>query len=715
MAVIGKIRQRSGLLIFLIGASIVGFLVMDATNSQFSVLKGRKDSIGKVNGEKITYNEFTKKYEENVKTTEDQMRGQQAMTDEQRNNIRTQTWNQMVNDIIFNKIYDKLGINVTADEMNELATGVNASPYIQQNGQFRNPQTGQFDPSLVRMYLSRLDQDPEGVEPGTVRRQWLNFETMLKQGQFQAKYGNLISKSFYVPGWMGEMTYNDQNRLVDFKYVQLPYTEVNDADVKVTDDDIKKFVDEHAARYKQDEETRKIDYVTFDIAASSGDSAKTVQYLAEKRADFASGKTPSGDSVFVKLYSETPFDAAYYEKDKVMAPASVKDSFFTVKVGSIVGPYIDNGSFKLAKISDRKLISDSVHVRDIAFSFAGITSQEQANVIFKQIDSIYKAIDSLHADFGQMAFNYSSDQASKMKGGDLGWVKRGEKEKAYNDLIFFHAQKGKVYKVPNQTENAIHLVQVIEDKPTVSAVLVSYLSKEIQPTPETERNIYSNATNFAADNQSDVKFKAAGQKLNMKTVNAVKKDAFDIAGLGSARDLIKWVYGAKKGDVSPVYTVEKKHVVALLEVIRPKGLPEIDALRDIVKPEVIRDKKFEILSKKVTDAKAANIDDLAAKLAKSVAEADKVSFARPALAEGAFEPKVVATALVTAVGKLSQPVKGNGGVYVTQTIAIQEPVKSTDYTMYTYQLKQQLQNKARFAQDVEKKLASIDDNRFDFF
>ena len=711
MAVIGKIRQRSGLLIFLIGASIVGFLVMDATNSQGSVLKGRKDTVGKVNGEKITYNDFTKKFEDNVKLTEDQMRGQ-PMVDEQRNGIRTQTWNEMVNDIIFNKIYSQLGINVTADEMNELATGENASPVLKRDAQFRNPQTGQFDPGQVRLYLSRLDQDPEGVEPGTVRKQWLKFENILKQGQFQEKYSNLVSKGLYVPSWVGEMTYNDQNRLVDFKYVQLPFSDVNDADVKVSDDDLKKFINEHAARFKQDEESRKIDYVTFDIAASSGDSAKTAQYLQDKRADFAAGKTASDDSIFVKLYSETPFDAAYYEKDKVLS--QVKDSLFEVKIGAIVGPYVDGGSYKLAKVSDRKLISDSVRVRDITFSFAGITSQDQANVIFKKIDSIFKAIDSLHGDFAQFAATFSSDPASRSRGGDLGWIKQNEKEKMYNDLIFFHAQKGKLYKVPAQTENAIHIVQVVEDRPSKPAVLVSYLTKEIMPTPETERNIYSTATNFAADNQSETKFKASGEKLQIKAVNDVKKDAFEISGLGSARDLVKWVYSAKKGDVSPVYTVGKKHVVALLETIRTKGLPDVDAVRDQVKAEVVKEKKFEILSKKVADAKAANIDDLAAKLSKPAAEADKVSFGRPAL-NGAFEPKVVATALVTGAGKLSQPVKGNGGVYVTQTIAVQEPVKTTDYSMYTYQLKQQLQGKSRYAQEVEKKLAKIDDNRFDFF
>lgn len=709
MAVIGKIRQRSGLLIFLIGASIVGFLIMDATNSQFSVLKGRKDAVGKVNGEKISYNDFTKKYEENVKGMEDQMRGQ-PVGDDQRNYIRTQTWNEMVNDIIFNKIYDKLGINVTPEEMNELATGENASPYIKQ--QFKNPQTGQFDPNVVRNFLGHLDQDPEGVEPGTTRKQWLNFETMLKKNQFQQKYDNLISKGLYVPTWLAEMNYNDQARAVDFKYVQLPYSEVNDADLKISDDDLKKYLSEHEARFKQDEETRKIEYVAFDIVPSAIDSQKTEQWLADKKAEFEKAEKPSDDSVFAKLYSETPFDNVFYEKDKLVSP--MKDSFFLQKERTVVGPYLDGKYYKLAKISARKMISDSVHVRDIRFSFQGITSQDAANVKFMLIDSIFKQIDSLKGNFAAFAAAYSDDEASKMKGGDLGWIKQGEKDKAINDLIFYRAQKGKLYRIPSQSENAIHLIQVVDDKPSKLAAQVTYITKEIIPSPETEKNIYGNASAFAADNQTEAKFKASGEKLHVKTVNAIRKDAYNLEGLGNARDVIKWVFNGKKGDVSPVYTVDKKHVVAIIADVRAKGLPDLDAVRDVVKAEVTKAKKFDLLAKKVNDAKASNVDDLAAKLGRTASEAQHVTFVNPSV-NGSYEPKVAASALASTVGKLSQPIQGNAGVYVVQTTALQEPAKASDYSMYAFQAKQQLGSKARYAQEVQKKLASIDDNRFDFF
>jgi peptidyl-prolyl cis-trans isomerase D len=711
MAVIGKIRQRSGLLIFLIGLSIVGFLIMDATNSQGSMLRGRKDTVGKINGQKITYTDFNKKYEENLKGAEEQMRGQ-PMGDDQRNYLRTQTWTEMVNDVIFQDVYEKLGINVTPDEMGELATGENASPYIRNDQQFKDPQTGQFDPARVRLYVSQLDQPREGVEPGLIRSQWLRFEKLLKQNQFQAKYNNLITKGLYVPTWMAEMTGNDQSSYVDFNYVILPWGDINDADVKVSDDDIKKYVSDHAAKFKVDEETRKFQYVAFPIVPSAEDTAAAIRSLEEKRADFAKGEKASDDSLFVKIYSETPFDEVYYDKDKIFSP--VKDSFFTLPVKATVGPYVDGNFVKIAKISDRKMISDSVRVREIVIGFAGVKTQEDANVKFKLIDSLVRAIDTLHEDFGALAATYSEDPASKLNGGNLGWVKQGAKEKYYNDLIFFRAQKGKTYRIPSQQENAIHLVQVVEDKPTKAGVLVTYFTKEIIPSPETERTIYGNAATFAGENQTQAKFTEAGKKLNAKTIESIKKDDFSVQGLGTSRELVKWVFNSSKGSVSSIFTVDKNHVVAMVEQVRAAGLPDVDAVRDAVKPEVIREKKFELLAKKLVDAKGSSAEELASKLGKPVMNASHVSFASPALSNG-YEPKVVATAFATAKGKLSAPVKGSEGAYVVQTLNIQEPAKLSDYSTYQYQMQQQLQGKSRYASEVQKKLAKVEDNRFDFF
>ena len=697
-------------MIGLIGLSIVGFLIMDVTQSQTSVFAGgRKDSIGKVNGEEIKYNDFEKSYEENVKSQEEQMRGQ-PLSDDMKNYMRGATWEQLVNDAIFKDVYEKLGINVTGEEMSELATGENAHPYIVQN--FSNPQTGQFDPQQVRLFLQNLDKDQPGAEPGTTRKQWTRFEEGIKKDRFQSKYNALVSKGMYVPTWQSEMAYNDQNRAVDFKYVQLAYTDVADADVKVTDEDLQKYINDHPAQFKSDEETRKIQYVTFDITASSADSAAIVSELEAKRAEFAQGTSVSDDSLFVKIYSETPFSDVYYTADQLTA--SVKDSFFQKPIKTIVGPYLDGGSFKLAKISDRKAISDSVRVRDIAISFANV-SQEQGPAKFQLVDSIFKAIDSLGGDFAAFAATFSDDAMSKMNGGNLGWVKQNEKEKYYNDMIFYRAQKGKTYKVPTMNDNTLHIIQVVEDKPSKTGVLVTYLSRQIVPSAETEKEIYGRATAFAADNQSADKFKENGKKQNVKTVNELKADAFNVQGLqGNARDLVKWAFKAEKNAVSTIVTVGNKHVVALLEDVQPKGLASVDSKREQLKAIVTREKKAEILAKKITEAGAANVDALAAKLGKPALQADKATFANPSIV-GGYEPKVVATALGLAAGKLSAPVQGNAGVYAVQTIAVTEPAKVSDYTMYAMQLNQQLNGKVRNVGEAQKKLAKIEDNRFDFY
>lgn len=711
MAVIGKIRQRSGLLILIIGISIVGFLVMDATNQQFGVLKGMQDAVGKVNGQKITSQEFDRKYQENVKNAEDQMQGQ-PLDESQNNSIRQQTWDEMVNDVIFEKVYKSLGIGVTKEEVREFTLGENLHPYVRQS--FGGP-NGQVDIAQLTAITQNLDKDQPGEEPGTRKRQWLKFEGAMKKAQYQQKYNNLITKGLYVPAWMAEMAYLDQTRTVDFKYVSLNYSDVNDADIKVTDEELKEYLNNHRAKFKSDVETRKLQYVAFNVVASSTDSAAIVSELEAKRAEFTQGTTLADDSLFVKINSETPFDDVYYEKDQMTSV--VTDSFFALNKGTVIGPYVENGSFRLAKITDRKVISDSSRVREIVFSFAQIQpGSPEAVAKYKLMDSIQSLIDSLGADFGLMAAQFSEDPASKVAGGNIGWVKKGQKGKMYNDILFYRAVKGKTYRAL-EGGDAVHLFQVIEDKPGKTGVLVSYLSREIVPSSETDRAIFSNATLFVSDNQNEAKFREAAKKYNAKTVSNLRDESFDVEGLGAAREIVKWAFKAKKGDISSVFSVNKgrTYVVALLEQIREKGVPDLDAVRDNIKPLVVQEKKFELLSKRIADAKAGSIDDLATKLGKPVLQAERSSFSNPSLNAGSYEQVVVATALGTAAGKQSAPVKGNSGVFVVQTIAVQVPPKQTDYSPFATQPQMQAQSKARYAQQTQKKLADVQDTRSFFF
>jgi peptidyl-prolyl cis-trans isomerase D len=712
MAIIGKLRERSGIIIGAIAVSILGFLIMDATNNQFGVLKGRQTNVGAIDGEKVDYNEFMKKYEDNQKNAEEQMRGRGGLTDEQRNYIRQQTWDDYVNTILMGKAYDKSGVAVTDDEMVELTTGANAHPYIRQS--FTNPQTQQFEPQFVKMFIQNLDNDDKGTEPGTKRKQWNNLEKEIKKNQLTQKYAALVAKGLNTPSWMAERTYEDANRSADFKYLALPYSDLNEADIKYTDNDLNNYLKAHPARFEQKEETRKIQFAAFDIVASSADSAAVLKSLAEKLEEFTKGTKSTDDSVFVRVYSETPFDNSYFKKEQ-LAGSPIADSLFNLPVKSVIGPFVDGGQYKYAKIVNRKLLSDSVRVRDISFSFDNVKSQEEAMVKRKLFDSVFTQIDSFKQDFGQMAAMFSDDQQTKVLGGDKGWVKFGQMDKPYNDAIFFHASKGEVIKTV--AGNSLHIVQVIDDRPTTAGVEVAYYSKSILPSPETERAIYAAASKFASDHSTEAKFKeAAKTNTAIKTVEAVKKDDFSVFGINNARDLVRWVFNAKKGDVSGIIAADKKHLVAYIDGIRAKGTPELDGVKEQVKAFYVKDKKAELLAKKITDAKASSIEELASKLGKQPGFAEKATFANPVLSGSGYEPNVVAAGVYAKQNKMTAPIEGNAGVYVLEKVAGVDPPKATDLSMYKAQLRQQTSGKAsRGVFEAFKKLAKIEDNRFDFF
>jgi parvulin-like peptidyl-prolyl isomerase len=716
MAVIGSIRKRSGLLVGAIALSIFLFLLGDAVNNQFSVLgKSRSNDAGSVNGQNISYQDYSNQVNENVKNMEAQYK--MSVGDQQRNAVSQQTWDDLVNKIVMEDASAKTGVVVSDDEMVSLTTTENASPMIKQ------PFGGErFNPMYVKQFLANIDIDEKGQEPGYKRKAWNQLVKEVKKGQLQNKYAVLVAKGVgNVPNWMAENLYYEANKSADFKYVELPYSEVNDNDIKYTDADLKDYLGKNAAKFTAPDETRVIRYVAFDITPSSVDSATALKGLTDKLDEFKKGEKKSDDSLFVKLYSETSFDDLYRTKDQ-LAGSSIADSLFGSKVGTVIGPYVEGNTYKFAKVSARKMMSDSVKVKEIVFSFANVKTEAEQKTRLALIDSLYKAIDSLHADFGTIAAQYSDDPASKLAGGVVGWVKFADPQydEYYKSIVFHNGEPGKAYKYLDANNNLIKFVEIAEEKPSKAGIKVAYFTRSIIPSQETENEIYSHVTQFVSTTSTEDKFLAyiKSHEKDVKTAVNITKGSYDVMGLGSARSLVKWVYSAKRGDVSPIISLgsstnDRKHIIAYLESVTGKGTPDLESVKSAVKSAYLQDKKYELLAKKITDAKASNIDDLAAKLGKAAIEADKVTFLNTNLPTG-NEPAVAATGVALAQGKMSGPVKGNGGVFVVQKINGVDPPKPTDLTQQAMMLKQNSYMKARAASEALKKLAKIDDNRLNF-
>lgn len=715
MAIIGSIRKHPGLLVGAIAFSIVLFLIGGAVNDQWSVLgKGRKTDAGTVNGQNVPYQEYSNQVSEEVKAMETQYKT--SLGDQQRNAVNQQTWDDIVGKIVMTDACAKTGLAVSDDEMVALTTTENAHPIIRQNfGAER------FNPMYVKQFLQNIGVDEKGQEPGFKRKIWNQLEKEIKKSQLESKYMILVAKGVgNTPAWMAEDLYYETNKTADFKYVFLPYSEVNDNQIKYTDNDLKEYLSKNSAKFTTSEETRNIRYKAFSIVASPVDSAAILKTLTEKMDEFKKGQNKSDDSLFVKLYSETPFNDLYKTKDQLSA-SPIGDSVFNLPLKSVVGPFVEGDMYKFAKVSARKMMSDSVKVKEIVFSFGNVKTQEDNKARIALTDSLFKAIDSLHADFGTIAAAYSDDPASKGNGGVVGWVHQAnpQLDEYYKDMLFHNGEVGKTYRYADEKNMVIKFFQIAQESPGKPAVKIAYFTRTILPSQETENNIYSTVNQFVSTNSSEDKFKTymSAHPQEVKTAVNIKKGSYDVMGVGSARTLVKWAFEAKRGDISPIISLgasnDRKHIIAYLESVTGKGVPDLESVRERVKFLYLQDKKYELLAKKINDAKAGNIDALAAKLGKTITEAEKVTFQRGSLPTG-NEPAVAATAIYLAQGKLSTPVKGNTGVYVVQKTNGIDPPKPIDLTLQIMMLRQASYVKARAAVEALKKLAKIDDNRLNF-
>ena len=699
MAVIMKIRNRFGAVIIgLIALAIVSFLLMDALNSNSNLLGGGPtDTVGKVDGQEISIQAFEKRYQEGLENYKTQT--QQSTIDEQTSlALRDQTWTQMLNETLMAKEYEKLGVVVTSDELYDMIQGANPHPQVVQA--FSDPNTRQFDANQVVMFLQNMDNDTTGE----TRERWLNFEKFLKEDRLRNKYNALVKKGLYVPTWLAKEDYEGKNANASFDFIFLPYSDLKDEEVKVSDDDIKNYINNNKGKFKQ-EESRSIEFVTYNVLPSATDTSKALSWLENQLNNFQNAES---DSIFIKLYSDKPFDEKYLSTEELVS--SVSDTFFTVEASTIVGPYFEEGYFVAAKLIDRKLISDSLEARHILLV---PTTQEEIEILRTRADSLKEAVEG-GADFTALAAQFSKDQNTALSGGSWGVVKLGEKFININNDLFYKHKQGDVFVTPSN--EGFHVIQITNAKPTKEAVKVAFLARQINASQETQRNIFAEASKFAAVNNTLEKFRKSELKDQIKNASKLGKNDYMVFGVGISRELVRWAYDAKVGEVSNVFTLEDKYVVATITNAYEKGTATVENVREEAKLDVIKEKKAALLIEKVKGAKATSLAQLASKFSKEVQSANGINFANNFLPGAGQEPKVANRAFALTANTVSEPIKGDNGVYVLNLNVITPAAQTSDYTSYKQQVKAPLEQKVEGQlSEALKKAVDVKDERYKFY
>jgi peptidyl-prolyl cis-trans isomerase D len=705
MATLQNIRNRGSLMIaIVIGLALGAFILGDMLNSGSNLMKPSQMKIAEIDGESVQYPDFQKRVEELSEIYK--MNSQQAQIDENTwEQIREQVWQGYLQENIMGKATENLGITVSAEELFDLVQGANPHPIIQQL--FRNQQTGEVDKSMIIQFLKSLETNATAQQ----KSYWLYVENQIRQDKISSKYTSLVSKGLYVTSDEAKKSLEAKNKSANIQYVVLNYSSLADADVPVSDSELKAYFSKHEDEYKQDK-TRKIEYITFEVLPSAADNAATQKWVADSKQDFA---TVTDNAQYINVNSDTRFDPNFYKKEEL--PAAIGEWAFSAQPGDFYGPYFENNEYKLAKLDQFKMLPDSVQASHILINPQTVGSVEKAQAL---VDSLKRNIE-LGGNFAEVAMKYSEDPGSKLKGGDLGWFKRRQMVPEFEEAAF-SGEVNKLYVVA--TRFGFHLIKPTKKGKEINQVRVAILSRKVEPSTETYQKIYGETSKFASENQSYADFQKSivDQKLDKK-VATLKESDREVTGLEQSRALVRAAFAAEEGNImvnneeSPIFEFGNKFVIGAMTQATEEGPSSFEEAKIRVELAVRKEKKAKMLAEKLQNAAAGQSDlsSVASKLSTDVKDASGVNFTTFSIPAVGFEPAVIGTVCNISEGKISAPIEGNNGVYMAKVTSFSTNADN-DVKGEKLRLAQSVGYRAG-SQVFEslKKLATIEDKRAKFY
>jgi peptidyl-prolyl cis-trans isomerase D len=705
MQIIQNIREKgAAIVIGVIALSLIGFILMDAKpGSNGGIFGGNKSTnVGEVNGEPIEYNEFNNK----VKQTEEQYGGRISGT--QVYEVRQSVWDQIIAEKVLVKEFEKLGLSFSPKEMSSIMFS-NDAPYSLKQA-FTDKATGQYDIAKVQEWWQQAKKS-KGEQRDAIETQIV--EPMKLQAQYN-KYNSLLAASAYYPSWMQQKDITENKAFANISYVAVPYNVISDSAVKVSEEEILDYMGKHKAIYKQDG-GRYISYVSFNANPSASDTLKSLEAVEMLKAPFIADT--NAKAFVARNMSAIKYYDGYTLKSKLTMPQ--KDSIAGLSTGNVFGPYLDGGNFVLAKMVAIRQMADSVKARHILISTKDPQTGQpllEDSIAKKRIDSIEAAIKG-GADFNAMALKYSDDKGSKEKGGEynLTSLDFGNYAKEFSETLFYGSTGDK--KVVH-TDFGWHYIEVLSQKNFEPAYKVAYVAKQILATDETINTASSQATKLsgeARDAKSFETYIAKNRIQKLDVPDLIKPNDYRLGGLQDARQLIKWAFDAKQGEVSEPFSIEDHFVVAIVNKIQPEGLPDAKSARPMVELTVRNLKKAEQISNKLTATPTLESAAAAYNLQVGSAGADStLTFSAQIINGVGNEPKVIGAAFNKAYQtKVSEPISGTNGVYVIKINAIGN--KPADAPEMIAQLADQrtkgLQQQMSGWFESLKKTAIIKDNR----
>lgn len=685
-----------------VALALVAFIFLDDLfgNSPTAIFGGQDNVVGYIAGDRITIDEFNAAVQERENNYIMSFNRQPG--ERERETLRQQAWTLLIARHAITPEYKKVGVEVTQEEVWDMIQGKNLNESIKAS--FLDS-AGNFDRNQLMAYLKRVSQEPV-TSPDRVR--WELFKADLAPARERIKYENLLIKTNYVTAAEAERQYHLDNDVAEIKFLYVPYSAVTDSTAVPSDADLKKYYEANKSKYKT-AETRSINYVRFPIVPSSKDTVATRTEMERVAVEF---RNTADDSTFASI-NTAPGAEGIAKYDINTLPTYINR--LTMTEGLVLGPFLDNGSYKIVKVVD--IGKDTVYnmrASHILIKWDNETPEAKKAAM----DKAKKVLAEIKAgaSFASKALEYGTD-GTRTQGGDLGWFKTGAMVAPFEKAVANAKKVGLLNEIV-ETQFGYHLIDVTGVKNNDSYIIAT-IERPLTISDGTQDSVYRKADMFATDlsGVNEFKERAKTEQLSVYNADDLGGDDRFIGNIGEARQVVSWLFReASVGKVSTIFSLDNQYVVAVMTGITEEGFKPYDKVKPEITPAVTREVQAKSIIAKLSGE--GSLEDLA-KLypnGASVSTASDVKLNSSNIQTIGFDPVAIGKSFAVENGKRSKPFAGENGVVVIEaqnkTIAPGVP----DYSMFKTQLKQNLDNRSGLdIAEALKDKAGIEDKRYKFF
>lgn len=664
MTTLQRIRNHGALLIAVVGIAMLAFILGDFLNSGSSFFHRSRENVAVIEGNEIHYTEYEAANEQLTEVYKLET-GRSDFDEEMTNQLRNQVWSMLVMDYTMRAQAEKIGMDITADELKELCVGETPHQIISSRRYFMD-ENGQFNRDIVKNWIQTINQEGEEAEDANIQQAktyWMYWEKALRITYMQEKYTTLLQHMLKANSLEAKYAFDARQNGVSIEYIMQPYFAVADSLVSVNEKDIKTLYKKNKEQYKQTP-NRAIKYIAFDIVPSEDDFKAEEALMNSLKEDF---QTAEDITLVVNTNSDIMYDGFDYSESTV--PAQFKAFAFAknAKAGDCTDILFENNTYAMARIMQCGYsMPDSVELKAI------IPEGEDQELGWFTADRLPKNI---------------AEKAFTTKRGGQFTIAQGMGELTY---------------------------EVMEVSAATPKVKLAILSRSVTPSSKTYSAIYNNAKQFIVANPTLEAMETAAQEAGITVVPQYNLTATTdkVGQLKSSRPIVRWTFEAKEGQVSDVFECGQQFIVAAVAEVNDNEYRSLESVR------------AELTYEATTNAKAAyikeqlkGVETLAAaaeKLGQSIQSVERVSLADTRLGNAGMEPTVIGTAIALGENQLSQPIQGNMGVFLVQTgmaintneefnAEIKKAQLATRFAYLPYQAMQIMEDKA-----------DIEDNRANF-